>query len=143
MPNAIPEGFHTVTPYLVVPDAAKLIDFLKRAFGATERYKMQQPDGTVAHAELRIGDSVVMVGQAGADRAHQAMLYLYVADCDTAYKTAIGAGATSVREPATQFYGDRNCAVKDPLGNEWWIGTHVEDVAPEEITRRMKAQAAA
>lgn len=141
MAKPIPEGFRTVTPYLVVPDAAKVMDFLKRAFGATERYKMPGPDGSVFHAELQVGDSIVMLGQA-QDENRRPMLYLYVPDVDATYKGAIAAGGISIREPADQFYGDRNGAVKDPGGNEWWIATHKEDVSPQEMQRRMAAQRA-
>ena len=143
MPNPIPEGFHTVTPYLVVPDAAQVMVFMKRAFGATERYKMQGPDGSVMHAEMQVGDSIVMLGQAqDENRRMRSMLYLYVPDVDAAYKQAIAAGAISVREPADQIYGDRSGAVNDPGGNEWWIATHTEDVSHEEMERRMAAQRA-
>jgi PhnB protein len=143
MPNPIPQGFHTVTPYLVVSDAAKLLDFLQRAFGATERFRMPGPDGSVAHAEMQIGDSIVMLGQPqGENRTMKAMLYLYVPDVDATFKKAVDAGAISVREPADQFYGDRSGAVKDPGGNEWWIATHKEDVTPQEMERRMAGQRA-
>src|SRR5690242_1720703 len=114
MPNPIPPGFHSVTPYLVVPEAAKVMDFLKRAFGATERYKMPGPDGSVIHAEMQVGDSIVMLGQApDEDRRMRSMLYLYVPDVDAVFAQALAAGAISVREPADQFYGDRSGAVKD------------------------------
>jgi PhnB protein len=143
MPNPIPQGFHTVTPYLVVSDAAKLMDFLRRAFGATERFRMPGPDGSVAHAEMQVGDSIIMLGQPqGEDRTMRSMLYLYVPDVDATFKKALSAGAISVREPADQFYGDRNSAVKDPGGNEWWIATHKEDVSPQEMERRMASQRA-
>jgi PhnB protein len=136
----IPDKYHTVTPYLVVNGAAGLIDFLQQAFGAQEMERMAEPDGTVRHGEVRIGDSIVMVGEASAQ--HKPMptaLYLYVTDTDTTYRRAIQAGATSLTEPANQFYGDRNAGVEDPCGNQWWIATHVEDVAPEEMKRRSEA----
>ena len=140
MPDPMPRGYHTVTPYLVVSDAAKLIDFLKRAFGATERYKMAGPDGSVGHAEMQIGDSVVMLGQQSSQaRATRSMIYLYVPDCDALYRSALAAGATSIREPSDQFYGDRNGAVSDFAGNEWWVATHKEDVSSAEMERRMAA----
>jgi len=143
MPNPIPQGFHTVTPYLVVSDAAKVMDFLRRAFGATERFRMPGPDGSVAHAEMQVGDSIIMLGQPqGEDRTMRSMLYLYVPDVDATFKKALSAGAISVREPADQFYGDRSGAVKDPAGNEWWIATHQEDVSSLEMERRMAAQRA-
>ncbi len=138
----IPEGFNTVTPYLVVSDAAGLIAFLEKAFDATVTEKMAMPDGTVAHAQLKIGSSMVMMGSSGdCNPALPCMLYLYVEDADALYKQAVAAGAKSVMEPTNMFYGDRNAAVADPAGNQWWIGTHVEDVAPEELARRAAAAA--
>jgi PhnB protein len=136
----VPEGYHTVTPYLTVKGADKLVEFLKKAFGAQERFQMPGPDGKLAHAEIQIGDSVVMMGEGGGQAPIMpAQLYLYVDDCDRYYKQALAAGATSVREPATQFYGDRNATVKDMCGNVWSVATHVEDVSGEEVERRMKA----
>ena len=138
-PNPIPEGHRTVTPFLRVADAARLIDFMKQAFAATETFRMDGPDGSVAHAEVKIGDSMVMIGQAPADQAMQSMLHLYVPDTDAVYKSALAAGATSIREPADQFYGDRSAGVRDAQGNEWWMATHIEDVSQEEMERRMAA----
>ena len=136
----IPEGYHTVTPYLVVPGVARLIEFLQQAFDAEERHRMARPDGTIMHAEVRIGDSIVMMGEAtGEFQPIPAMIHLYVADVDAAYRRALAAGATSVREPTDQFYGDRTGGVKDASGNQWWIATHVEDVPPEEMKRRSEA----
>jgi PhnB protein len=136
----IPDGYHTVTPYLVVPRVAELIDFLKQAFGAEEMFRMPRPDGAIAHAEVRIGDSMVMMGEPmGQFQPMLAMIHLYVDDADTMYKRALEAGATSVREPTDQFYGDRTAGVKDPAGNQWWIATHKEDVAPDELARRAEA----
>ena len=143
MPNPIPEGYHSVTPYLTVTDVAKLIDFVTSAFGATERGKLAGPDGRIAHAEMLIGDSIVMMGQPQNESdARRSMLYLYVPDVDATYNRCLAAGATSVREPKDQFYGDRNSAVRDPLGNDWYIATHIEDVSMEEMERRMSAQRA-
>jgi uncharacterized glyoxalase superfamily protein PhnB len=137
----IPDGYHTVTPYLVVPGVAKLITFLKQAFGAEETHPpTSRPDGAIMHAEVRIGDSRVMMGEPMGDyKPMPASLYLYVNDTDAVYKRALQAGATSIMEPANQFYGDRNAGVKDELGNFWWIGTHIEDVSPEEIAKRAEA----
>jgi PhnB protein len=136
----IPDGYHTVTPYLVVPRVAELIDFLKQAFGAEETFRMPRPDGAIAHAEVRIGDSMVMMGEPmGQFQPMLAMVHLYVDDADAMYKRALEAGATSVREPTDQFYGDRTAGVKDPAGNQWWIATHKEDVAPDELARRAEA----
>ena len=136
----IPEGYHTVTPYLAVEGAAKIIEFTKQAFGAQERHRMAAPDGSIMHAEVKIGDSHVMLGEArGPVKAMPSMLYLYVPDVDAVYQRAIGAGAKSEQEPADQFYGDRTASVKDFAGNIWGIGKHIEDVDPEEMDRRAKA----
>ncbi len=133
----IPEGYHTVTPYLVVKGAAQLIDFLQQAFDAEETQRMALPDGTISHAEVRIGDSVVMMGEAGGDfKPMPAMFHLYVEDVDAVYQRALQAGATSVRAPEDQFYGDRTGGVQDSFGNQWWIATHIEDVPAEEMARR-------
>ena len=142
MPNPIPQGYGTVTPFLRVADAAKLIDFLKQAFAAEVTFRMDGPDGSVMHAEVKIGDSMVMIGQAPAGQEMRAMLNLYVPDTDALYNSAMAAGATSIREPANQFYGDRSGGVRDICGNEWWMATHIEDVSQEEMERRMAAMAA-
>jgi len=129
-----------VTPYLVVEDATKLLGFLKQVFGATEKEMMKTPDGRIMHAEVKIGDSVIMMGEpTGRWKAMPAALYVYVQDTDAVYKRALDAGATSLMEPADQFYGDRNAGVQDASGNMWWIATHKEDVAPEEMERRARA----
>ncbi len=138
----IPEGYHTVTPYLTVADAEAQIDFLKRAFGAKEKYRHADDQGHVSHAEVKVGDSMVMIGQArGEWTPRQAGFYLYVEDVDSIYKQAIAAGAKSLREPRNEAYGDRSGGVEDSQGNQWWIATHVEDVSPEEINRRYAKQA--
>jgi PhnB protein len=142
MPDPIPKGYGTVTPFLRVADAAKLIDFLKQAFAAQVTFRMDGPDGSVMHAEVKIGDSMVMIGQAPADQAMRAMLHLYVPDTDALYNSAMAAGAASIREPADQFYGDRSGGVRDICGNEWWMATHIEDVSQEEMVRRMAARGA-
>lgn len=137
----IPQGYHSVTPYLSVQGVPKLITFLKQAFGAEERERMTTPDGRVSHAEMKIGDSIVMMGEpTGESKPMPSMIYLYLEDTDAAYKRALAAGATSLRAPTDMFYGDRNAAVTDSVGNQWWIATHMEDVPPEEMQRRMKAQ---
>lgn len=135
----IPEGYHTVTPYLLVQGAEKLINFMKNAFEAKETERYSMPDGYIGHAEVRIGDSVIMVADAQGDeyKPMAAGIHLYVEDCDVTYKRAIGAGATSVREPQDQFYGDRSAGVNDQFGNKWWIATHKEDMSKEEIIKRM------
>lgn len=139
----IPDGYHTVTPYLVVPDVAALIAFVEQTFDGEEIRRMARPDGSVMHAEMCIGDSVVMMGEA-SDRykSMPAMLHLYVEDADAAYGRALQAGATSLRAPQNEFYGDRMAGVQDAQGNQWWIATHVEDVPPEEQDRRAAALAA-
>ena len=136
----IPDGYHSVTPYLIIPGLAKLIEFMKQAFGAVEIERMEGPGGRIMHAEVRIGDSMIMMGEPMGEWAPMpTMLYLYMNDCDAAYRRAIQAGATSAQEPANQFYGDRNAGVKDSSGNLWWIATHVEDVPPDELRRRAEA----
>ncbi len=123
----IPEGHHTVSSYLVVSDVAQLIEFTKQAFGATEVYLSKRPDGSVQHAEVRIGDSIVMMGES-SDKKFPGMLHLYMEDVDAVYQRAIQAGAKPVREPADQPYGDRSGGVEDAFGNQWWISTHIKDV---------------
>jgi len=136
----IPAGYHTITPYLVVQGVAQLMDFLKQAFDAREIMRMPLPDGTIMHAEVKIGDSTLMMGEArGEFKPMPGALYLYVADADATYTRALQAGATSTMEPADQFYGDRSAGVRDPVGNHWWIATHVEDVPPDELARRAEA----
>jgi uncharacterized glyoxalase superfamily protein PhnB len=135
----IPDGYRSVTPYLAVDGAEELLGFVKRAFGAEETVKMPTSDGRIGHAEVRIGDSMVMLGDASTSdqgTAMPAMIHLYVDDIDKTYRQALEAGGTSVREPADQFYGDRTGGVRDPVGNLWWIATHVEDVPPDEMARR-------
>jgi uncharacterized glyoxalase superfamily protein PhnB len=133
----VPDGYHTVTPHLINEDAAGLIEFLKKAFDAKEALRLSGPDGRVMHAEIRIGDSMVMLGEASREwRAMPSSIALYVDDVDRIYRRAIDAGAVSLKEPADQFYGDRTGAVKDLAGNHWWIATHLEDVPPEEIKLR-------
>ena len=138
--KAKPDGYHAVTQYLVVDGAAKLIHFLEEVFDAHEVESLAAPDNRIGHAELRIGDSVVMLGDArGEHRPLQAMLYVYVDDADAVYQRALAAGATSMQAPVDQFYGDRSAGVKDAFGNLWWIATHIEDVPPAELKRRALA----
>ena len=115
--------------------------FLKQAFGAAEKYPpMRRPDGTIMHAEMRFGDSVLMLGEASEEyRPMPACFYVYVEDVDGTYGRALRAGAVSVIEPQDQFYGDRGAGVRDPAGNFWWIATHKEDVSEQEIERRFQA----
>jgi PhnB protein len=137
----VPEGFHTVTPYLVVKGVATIIDFAKHAFDAKEIERHARPDGTVMHAQIKIGDSFVMLGepQGEGQSAMPASLYLYVPNIDEVYKRAIKAGGVSIQEPADMFYGDRHGGVKDQAGNQWWIATHIEDVSPQEMQLRAVA----
>ncbi|HJX62056.1 MAG TPA: VOC family protein [Dehalococcoidia bacterium] len=136
--KAIPDGYHSVTPYLIVKGAAQLIDFVKQAFGAQETFRMPGGGG-IMHAEVRIGDSMVMMSDAmGEYGPMPTMLFLYVEDVDAVYKRALKAGGVSTQEPEDQFWGDRAGAVKDAFGNQWWIATHVEDVPIEELERRQR-----
>ncbi|QXH54062.1 VOC family protein [Pseudomonas fakonensis] len=142
----IPEGQHSITPYLGIRDAAQAIEFYKKAFGATEMFRLEGPDGRVGHAELRIGDSSLMLGdpcdmegslKASQNIEHPAVgLHLYVEDCDKVYAQALAAGATQVSEPKDQFYGDRSGTLKDPFNNLWFVSTHKEDLTPDEIRAR-------
>lgn len=138
--KAIPDGYHSITPSLVVNDAGKLINFMTQAFGAQERMRMPMPDGKVAHAELTIGDSAVMVADASAEfPAQPGALHLYTENVDAVYDRALKAGARPQRELTNQFYGDRSATLIDPVGNQWTVSQHVEDVSEEEMTKRMAA----
>jgi PhnB protein len=148
----VPEGYHTVTPYLAVEDATAAIDFYQRAFGAKERGRMTAPDGKIGHAELEIGDALIMLSDPFPQflaRPPKELggtsvgVFLYVDDVDAVYKQAIDAGATSATEPADQFWGDRFGSVTDPFGHSWQIATHVEDVPPEEMAKRAEEAFAA
>jgi PhnB protein len=137
--KAIPDGYHTVTPYLTVSDLPRLVKFVEEAFAGKASEMIPDANGVVRHAEVKIGDSMIMIGQENEKwKARPAALYLYVEDTHATYRRAIDAGGTSIMEPATQFYGDVNAGVEDPLGNWWWIATHVEDVPPEEMERRAR-----
>ncbi len=136
--NFKPEGYHTVTPYLVVGDANKLLTFLEAAFDAKEMEKMCDGAGDILHAEVKIGDSMVMLGGKKDAPKSNVMLYLYVKDTDAVYHKAVAAGGISILAPMNQFYGDRNAAVEDAFGNQWWIATRVEDVPFEELQKRAK-----
>lgn len=136
----IPKGYHTVTPYLVAKDAAKLLKFMEKGLGAKVRAKFPGPKGRVAHAEVQVGDSMIMVGGARpGDGAVPAMLYLYVKDVDALWRRAVKAGGKSLMKPSNQFYGDRNAGVKVAEGFQFWMATHVENVPPKEMERRSKA----
>jgi PhnB protein len=150
MVNPIPEGYRTVNPYLIVDGAAAAIDFYASVFGASERMRMDAPDGRVGHAELEIGDSVVMladehpeIGARGpaSTGGTPVSLHVYVEDADAVFKRAVDAGAKSVRPVEDQFYGDRLGTFEDPFGHHWHVATHVEDVSPEEMSKRAEAAA--
>src|SRR3954454_21518767 len=134
----IPDGFHTVTPYLIVDGAKKVIDFMQQALGAKHDHEQTlRPDGRVMDATLKIGASMVMISDASEHaKATPVMLYLYVPNVDAAYQLAIKAGATSIMEPADQFYGDRSGGVNDAAGNSWYFGNRVEDVHQAELNKR-------
>jgi PhnB protein len=144
----VPEGYHTLIPYLAVDDAAKAIEYYEKAFGATERARMDGPDGKIGHAELEIGDSVFMLSdpfpqssvkspkEAGATTSS---IFMYSEDVDAAIERAVEAGATIEQEPTDMFWGDRFGSVADPFGHRWAIATHIEDVSPEEMAERGKA----
>jgi PhnB protein len=147
MVKPIPAGYHTVTPYLTLDDASEAIEFYKDAFGATERVRMEAPDGTIGHAELEIGDSLVMLADAMPQSTTRsprelggasAGVFLYVKDVDATVKQATKAGATVTQEVSDMFWGDRFGSLKDPFGHVWSIATRVEDLTPEEIAERAK-----
>jgi uncharacterized glyoxalase superfamily protein PhnB len=137
--KAQPDGYHAITPFVMVKGASQLIDFLKAAFGGMELSKVLTPDGGVMHAEVKLGDSIVMIGDPMDGAPFPSNLYFYTADVDATYRAALSAGAESMRAPVDEFWGDRVAGVKDPTGNLWWIATHVEDVTPDEIERRAKS----
>jgi len=148
--NFIPKGYHVVTPYLCVKDAARAIDFYKRAFGAKEIMRMPGPNGTIGHAEIQINDFRIMLADEFPEmnfRSPQAFggtpvcINLYVKDVDAVAKKVVAAGAKLLRPVADQFYGDRSCSVEDPFGHVWHIATHVKDVSMREMKKRAAAMA--
>jgi PhnB protein len=147
-PKPIPDGYHTATPYLVVTNAGKAIKFYKEAFGATESIRLETPDGKVMHAEIKIGDSPIMMTDENPEcdsRSPQTIggtavsIMLYVEDVDTVVNRALAAGAKLLMPVEDQFWGDRCGTIADPFGHKWTVATHTEDVSPEEITTRSKA----
>src|SRR5712691_10744903 len=145
--KSIPDGYHTVTPYLYIKGATQAIEFYKKAFGAKETVRMPGPDGTIGHAEIQIGDSMIMLADAppaAADARNgvTSSIVLYVENVDDVFKRALDAGAREHQPLEDKFYGARMGIVKDPFGHEWSIGTHSEDVSPEERQRRMAAMPA-
>ena len=150
MVKTIPDGYHSATPYLIVDGAARALDFYKRAFGAKELLRIPAPGDRVGHAEIKVGDSVIMLADEHPEidaRGPQhyggspVSILLYVDDVDALFKQAVAAGGTEVRPVADQFYGDRSGTLKDPFGHSWHLSTHKEDVSPEELNRRMAALA--
>jgi PhnB protein len=138
-PAAAPPRYHTVTPMLNIEGADEAISFFKDAFGASERVRMPGPDGKIMHAELLIGDSVVMISDVMQQPATKSSIFLYVPDCDAVYSQAVAAGANAAMPLQDMFWGDRFGSVTDPFGNTWSVATHKEDVSPEEMQRRMEA----
>ncbi len=145
----VPDGYHSIQPYLHIRGAAQAIDFYRKAFGAVEVMRMPQPDGKIGHAEIRLGDSIVMLADEAPERnihgpehfgGSPMSLMFYVDDCDAVYGKAVAAGAKSLREPSDQFYGDRSAGVEDPFGFQWWLGTHVKDVSMDEMQTAMAEQ---
>ena len=144
----IPEGFHSVTPHLVVRDAAKALGFYQKAFGAEERFRMPGPGGVIMHAEFKIGDSIVMIGEENLEMGSKSpqtiggtplSLLIYVNDVDAAFKRASTAGCTVEMPPTDMFWGDRYGRLQDPFGHSWAIATHKEEVSPQEMAKRMAA----
>ena len=135
----IRDGFHTVTPYLFAEEADRLIKFISTAFGGKVTFQKERPDGSIVHAEMLVGNSMLMLADASGEfRPMPTSIYLYVTDCDAAYKTALSSGGVSIFPIMTLPSGERYGGVKDPCGNIWWVATHVEDVTPEEEERRWK-----
>jgi PhnB protein len=141
----IPDGYHAVTPYLIIDGAAQALDFYQRAFGMKEAFRMPAPGGKIGHAEMRIGDSVVMLADEFPEMGHRSpkafggsavSLMVYVDNVDEVFKRALAAGAKQLRPVENQFYGDRSGMLQDPFGHVWNIATHVEDVSEEELARR-------
>jgi PhnB protein len=144
----VPDGHSTVTPYLAIKNAARALEFYKQAFGATETYKLTLPDGRVGHAEIRLGDSIVMLADEFPEYGFRAPdaaggspvnIHLYVEDVDVFFKRALAAGARELKPVMDQFYGDRSGQLADSFGHLWWVATHKEDVAPEEVQKRAQA----
>lgn len=146
--KAIPAGHHTVTPYLAIKNAVQALDFYKKAFGATEVNKLIMPDGRLGHAEIRLGDSIIMMADEFPEyggKSPQTLggtpvnIHLYVEDVDAFFKNAVAAGAKERKPIKDQFYGDRSGQLEDPYGHLWWVATHKEDVSPQEMQKRVQA----
>jgi PhnB protein len=143
--KSIPDGYHSVTPYLIVKGGADAINFYKRAFGAVELMRMASPDGRIGHAEIKIGDSIIMLADEHPDMGHRSpqslggagvSLMIYVDKVDEVFKQAVASGAKELQPLKNQFYGDRSGTLQDPFGHQWTVATHIEDVAPDEMRRR-------
>ena len=152
MAKPIPDGYHSVTPYLIIKGAAEAIEYYKRAFGATELFRFPAPEGKVGHAEIRIGDSPIMLADEFPEMGYKSpqslggspvSIMIYVEDVDTMFNQAVAAGGKVQRPVKDQFYGDRSGTLEDPFGHVWHLATHKEDVSPEEMERRAKAASAA
>jgi PhnB protein len=146
--KAVPAGHHTVTPYLAVNDGMKALEFYKKAYGATELFHLEMPDGRLGHAEIRIGDSVIMLADEFPEHGGTSPrtlggspvnIHLYVEDVDAFVKKAVSAGAKEKKPVMDQFYGDRSGQLEDPYGHLWWVATHKEDVSPDDMQQRVKA----
>lgn len=146
--QAIPKGRHTVTPSLVIAGAAKAIDFYKKALGAEEVSRFPAPDGTIMHAELRIGDSIIMLGEEMPDQGGRGpksiggtpvSFFIYGENVDAAWKRAVDAGAKPIMPLADQFWGDRTGCLEDPFGHQWWLAQHIEDLTPQEMQKRAES----
>jgi PhnB protein len=136
-PNPVPTGYHSITPYLKLPNSGRLLEFLKAAFDGIEQNRLTRPDGELLHAEVLIGDSLVMVHEAPPGwQGKPSTLYLYIADVDATYEQAITAGGASIFAPADMYYGDRVACVSDVSGNDWWIATRLENISLAEIQDR-------
>ncbi len=144
----VPEGYHTLTPYLIVDGAAKALEFYAKAFGAQELFRLTGPGNSIGHAEMKIGDSPFMLADEFPQmdaiapkpgQGHAVSFMVYVPDVDAAFARAVDAGCTVLKPVQTQFYGDRSGSLMDPFGHHWTLATHVEDVLPDELQRRMEA----
>jgi len=147
--KAIPDGYHSVSPYLVVKGAAQAIEFYKKALGAVETLRMPGPGDRIMHAEIKVGDSIVMLADENPERGYLSpvtiggagvSMMLYTSDVDAIYRTALASGAKGNQPPTDMFWGDRMANITDPFGHSWAIATHTEDVSPEEMQKRMMAQ---
>jgi PhnB protein len=145
--KAVPDGHHTVTPYLAIQNAVQALEFYKRAFGAVEIFRLMMPDGRLGHAEIKLGDSIIMMADEFPEYGGKAPptlggtpvnIHLYVDDVDAFVKKAVAAGATERKPIKDQFYGDRSGQLEDPYGHQWWVATHKEDIAPDEMQKRVQ-----